>query len=152
VALDLHAELRGIVQALDAAGIAYALVGGLAVSVYAVPRATEDVDILLARDDLTRAVERFTSLGFRQAGAPMSVAGGRLDIQRLIKIEDTDLVPLDLLLPNDAALAALLTSRQIIAWQEGHLSIVSLEGLRALKRLRGSAQDRADLEALGPES
>ena len=139
-------------QALDAAGIAYALVGGLAVSVYAVPRATEDVDILLARDDLARAVERLATLGFRQAGAPMSVAGGRLDIQRLIKIEDTDLVPLDLLLPNDAALAALLTSRQIIAWQEGHLSIVSLEGLRALKRLRGSAQDRADLEALGPES
>jgi len=140
------------VQALDAAGIAYALVGGLAVSVYAVPRATEDVDILLARDDLTRAVERLTPLGFRQAGAPMSVAGGRLDIQRLIKIEDTDLVPLDLLLPNDAALATLLTNRQTVQWQEGRLSIVSLEGLRTLKRLRGSAQDRADLEALGPES
>jgi hypothetical protein len=152
MALDLHAELRGIVRALDAAGIAYALVGGLAVSVYAAPRATEDVDILLARDDLARAVERLVPLGFRQAGTPMSVAGGRLDIQRLIKIEDTDLVPLDLLLPNDAGLATLLTTRQTIEWQEGRLSIVSLEGLRALKRLRGSAQDRADLEALGPES
>jgi hypothetical protein len=151
VALDLHAELRAIVQTLDAAGIAYALAGGLAVSVYAVPRATEDIDILLGRGDLARAVERLAPLGFRQAGAPMSVAGGRLDIQRLIKIEDTDLVPLDLLLPNDPALAALLVNRQIIEWQEDRLSIVSLEGLRALKRLRGSAQDRADLEALGPE-
>ena len=152
MALDLQAELRGIVHALDAAGIAYALVGGLAVSIYATPRATEDVDILLARGDLSRAVERLAPLSFRRAGAPMSVAGGRLEIQRLIKIEGTDLVPLDLLVPNDAGLAALLMDRQSIEWQEGRLSIVSLAGLRALKRLRGSSQDRADLEALGPES
>ena len=151
MALDLQAELRGIVQALDAAGIAYALVGGLAVSIYTTPRATEDVDILLARGDLSRAVDRLARLGFRRAGAPMSVAGGRLDIQRLIKIEGTDLVPLDLRVPNDAGLASVLTDRQSVEWQEGRLSIASLAGLRALKRLRGSAQDRADLEALGPE-
>ena len=139
-------------EALDAAGIAYALVGGLAVSIYATPRATEDVDILITRGDLSRAVERLASLNFKRAGAPMSVAGGRLEIQRLIKIEGTDLVPLDLLVPNDAGLASILTDRQSIEWQENRLSIVSLAGLRALKRLRGSSQDRADLEALGPES
>ena len=37
VALDLHDELRGIVKALNAAEIPYALVGGLAVSIYAQP-------------------------------------------------------------------------------------------------------------------
>ena len=152
MALDLHAELRGIVKALDGAGIAYALAGGLAVSVYAVPRATEDVDLLVAQEDLPRAVERLASLGFRPAGTPMSVAAGRLGIQRLIKIDGSDLVPVDLLVPNDVPLAALLAGRETIAWEDGHLSIVSLAGLRALKRLRGSAQDRADLEALGPES
>ena len=82
----------------------------------------------------------------------MPVAQGRLEIQRLIKIEGTDLVPLDLLVPNDAGLASILTDRQSIEWQENRLSIVSLAGLRVLKRLRGSSQDRADLEALGPES
>jgi hypothetical protein len=152
VALDLHAELRAIVSTLDAAGITYALAGGLAVSIYATPRATEDVDLLLSRDDLTRAVEQLAVLGFRQAGTPMAVAGGRLHIQRLIKVEGTDLIPLDLLVPNDESLAALLPGRQAIAWQGGQLSIVSLAVLRALERLRGSAQDRADLEALGPES
>jgi hypothetical protein len=54
--------------------------------------------------------------------------------------------------PNDPALAALLADRSSIAWEDEHLSIVSLAGLRILKRLRGSAQDLADLEALGPES
>ena len=151
VALDLHAELRAVVTTLDAAGIGYALAGGLAVSIYATPRATEDVDLLIARSDLARAIERLGPLGFRQAGAPMVVASGRLHIQRLIKIQGTDLIPLDLLVPNDDALTALLTDRQSIEWQGGHLSIVSLAALRALKRLRGSTQDRADLEALGPE-
>jgi len=152
VTLDLHAEMRGIVMALDAAGIAYALVGGLAVSIYAAPRATEDVDLLLGREQLLPAVESLASLGFRRAGAPMSVAGGRLEIQRLIKIDGSDLVPVDLLIPNDPALAAILAGRERILWEGGRLSIISLAGLRTLKRLRGSAQDLADLEALGPEA
>ncbi len=115
MALDLHAELRGIVKALNAAEIPYALVGGLAVSIYAQPRATEDVDLLVAREDLARAVERLESLGFRRAGVPMSVGARRLDIQPLIKIDGTDLIPVDLLVPNDPALAALLSDRSSIA-------------------------------------
>jgi hypothetical protein len=152
VALDLYDELRGIVKALNAAEIPYALVGGLAVSIYAQPRATEDVDLLLAREDLLRTIECLEELGFRRAGTPMSVAARRLEIQRLIKVDGMDLVPVDLLVPNDATLAALLTDRNTIAWEDERLSIVSLAGLRALKQLRGSAQDVADLEALGPES
>ncbi len=108
--------------------------------------------MLLAREDLARAVERLESLGFRKAGTPMSVAGERLDIQQLIKIDGTDLVPVDLLVPNDPVLAALLADRNAIAWEGECLSIMSLAGLRILKRLRGSAQDVADLEALEPES
>jgi hypothetical protein len=127
--LDLHAELRGIVTALDTAGIPYALVGELAVSIYAVPRATEDVNLLLDREQLLQAVERLASLGFRPAGKPMSVAGGRLDIQRLIKIDGSDLVPVDLLIPNDPALIALLAGREVTVWEGGPLSIVSLPGL-----------------------
>ncbi len=82
----------------------------------------------------------------------MSVGARPLDIQRLIKIDGTDLVPVDLLVPNDPALIALLADRNSIAWEDERLSIVSLAGLRSLKRLFGSAQDLADLEALGPES
>jgi len=53
--------------------------------------------------------------------------------------------------PYDEALAALLADRRAIEWRGGHLSIVSLPALRALKRLRSSTQDRADSEALGLE-
>lgn len=150
--LDHNAELRHIVQALDNASVTYAVVGGLAVSIYTVPRATEDIDLLLAREDLGRAIIAISSLGFQAAGQPMKVAGGRLEIQRLIKIAGSDILPLDLVIPTDPDLARLLASRVSMPWEERQIWIVDLSGLRILKRLRGSAQDRADLEALGPES
>lgn len=150
--MDLYGELRSIVEALDRAGVAYLLVGGLAVSIYTVPRATEDIDIMLARDDLRQAVDALSSLGFRTAGRPMSVAGGRLEIQRLTKIQGTDLLPLDFLVPVDPQIAALLSDRATVDVGGRQTSIVGLRGLRTLKRLRGSALDRADLEALGPDA
>ena len=149
--LDLYAELRRVVAALDAAGIPYALAGGLAVSIYTTPRATEDIDLLLARADRERAVEALDPAGFLPVGRPMPVAGGRLEIQRLTKIDGADLLPLDLLTLTDPELVALASDRESMALQEGRIWVVGLRALRTLKRLRGSALDRADLEALGPE-
>ncbi|MBI2162308.1 MAG: nucleotidyltransferase family protein [Candidatus Rokubacteria bacterium] len=149
--LDLYAELRRIVEALDAAGIAYALAGGLAVSIHTTPRATEDIDILIARADLDPVVRALQPAGFRPAGRPMQVAAGRLEIQRLTKINGADLLPLDLLMPNEPALAALLPDRTSLTLEGHPVWVVGLGALRTLKRLRGSALDRADLEALGPE-
>jgi hypothetical protein len=148
--LDLYVELRRLIEALDRAGVEYALAGGLAVSIYAAPRATEDIDVLVARADLERVIAATAPLGFREAGELIRVAGGRLEIQRLVKIEGRDLLPLDLLVPVDASLVALLAGRARIPWEGRQISLVDIEGLRTLKRLRGSAQDRADLEALGP--
>lgn len=130
----------------------YALAGGLAVSIYATPRATQDIDLLLAVADLDRATAVLEALGFRVAGRPMIVAGGRMEIQRLLKFDGPDLLPVDLLLPRDPELAGILAARTDIAWEGTRLWIVTVSGLRTLKRLRDSAQDRADLEALGPDS
>ena len=150
--MDLYEELRRIVQALNSHEIRYAVVGGLAVSIYATPRATEDVDLLIANADIDAAVSALSGIGFRLAGRPMEVARGRLRIQRLIKTAGTDLVPVDLLLPQDAELAQLLNDASVVDWRGQPASVITVAGLRALKRLRGSTQDRADLEALGPET
>ncbi len=50
--MDLHDELVSLVGALDAAGVDYALIGGLAVAVWGVPRFTQDIDLLVRREDL----------------------------------------------------------------------------------------------------
>jgi hypothetical protein len=149
--VDLYEELRSIVGALDSAGVPYALVGGLAVSIYATPRATEDIDILIASGDAERATLALSPLGFRAPGPPFAVAGGRLRIVRLLKFEDGDLLPLDLLAPVDPALAPLLSDRVVHDLGGRPVSVVGLGSLRALKRLRRSPQDLVDLEALGPE-
>ena len=149
--LNLEDELRRIIEALDAGGIQYAIAGGVAVSIYTTPRATEDIDLVISAANLDRALPVLGALGFQRGGSPMAVAQGRLRIQRLTKITGSDLLPLDLLLADSPQLEEVLRTRQQLDWGGKRLWIVSIEGLRALKRLRASPQDLADLEALGPE-
>jgi hypothetical protein len=54
--------LRDVVARLERSGIAYMLTGSVAMSVYAEPRMTRDIDIVvqLAADDAQRIVELFT--------------------------------------------------------------------------------------------
>ena len=42
-AVDLYAELTGIVSVLETRGIEYALCGGLALAIHGAPRATQDI-------------------------------------------------------------------------------------------------------------
>ena len=149
--LNLEDELRQVVDALEAGGIPYAIAGGVAVSIYTTPRATEDIDLLISADDLDRALVNLQVLGFRRAGPPMALAEGRFRIQRLTKVAGSDLLPLDLLLADSSPLEEALRTRQRLDWGAQHVWVVSIESLRALKRLRGSPQDLADLETLGPE-
>lgn len=149
--LNLYEELRRVVEALDASGIRYGLAGGLAVSIYTSPRATEDIDILIGQGDLERASTALSPLGFTKAGAALRVAGGRLAIQRFVKIRGADLLPVDFLMPVDPGLSRMVEDRSAVEVEGGRVWVVGIKGLRELKRLRGSPQDRADLEALGPE-
>ncbi|MBK8183213.1 MAG: nucleotidyl transferase AbiEii/AbiGii toxin family protein [Candidatus Competibacteraceae bacterium] len=58
--MDLLLELTRLTQALDRAGIDYALCGGLALAVYARPRATLDIDLMVepeGRDNVRKTVE-----------------------------------------------------------------------------------------------
>jgi len=148
--VDLYEELRAIVDSLTTASVSYALVGGIAVSIYATPRATEDIDILISPDDAERAVDVLSRHGFRP-GRPMEVAQGRMRILRLLKFEGADLLALDLLVPSDVALARLLEDRVTRDLEGRPVVVIGVKSLRVLKRLRGSPQDLADLAALGPE-
>jgi hypothetical protein len=149
--VDLYDEFQRIVDALNARRIRYALIGGLAVALYARPRATEDVDLLVAVDDLESAIATLTALGYRPAGGAFEIAEGRARIHRLLKFEGADLVPVDLLVSDDVEIVRCLDQRTIVEWEGRPTAVVSVDGLRMLKRLRNSAMDRADLEALGPE-
>ncbi len=59
-------SLPAIVSQFDAAGIRYALIGGLAMAARGVQRATLDADFILLLDDLERADAILNSLGYRR--------------------------------------------------------------------------------------
>ena len=62
----LHGTLRQLTQRLDAEGIPYALLGGLALAQHGYPRLTEDIDLLLTPSGLER-FRRLVGRGYRPA-------------------------------------------------------------------------------------
>lgn len=145
---DVYEELRAITRALEQAGVRYAVVGGLAVSIYATPRATEDIDLLVdpaSFDTLARVLE---PLGYREYSDAMDFPGG-LTIRRLTRLGPDDHMVLDLLMGDAPLYRDMLHRRVAAAMAEEKLWLAPVDGLCALKRMRGSPQDKADLAALG---
>jgi len=50
--MSLTAFLRGVVEILDDAGVPYMLTGSLASAYYAIPRATQDLDVVIATEEV----------------------------------------------------------------------------------------------------
>ena len=63
----LYDALRRLTQRLDAHGIPYALLGGLALAEHGYPRLTEDIDLLMTPSGLERFSERLVGRGYRPA-------------------------------------------------------------------------------------
>ncbi len=147
--LDLYDELRALATSLDEEQIDYALCGGLAMAVYGAPRATVDIDLLLPGESVRRALAVVSELGYTTEAAPMAFADGAVRIRRVRKIdpESKDVLTLDLLIVTPQT-TDVWQSRREVEWEDGTLWVVSREGLIALKRLRGSGQDLADIERL----
>jgi hypothetical protein len=80
---DLHTTLERLTRALEESGVAYAIVGALALGEYGYRRTTDDVDVLLTADGLARFkqahlgrgyVEKFAgSKGMRDARTGVSI-------------------------------------------------------------------------------
>jgi hypothetical protein len=149
--LDLYEEFKRVVETLDRESIPYALMGGLAVAYHAQPRATQDMDFLVLPKDWQHCAATLLLLGFEELGEPLPLAQGTLTLHRLVKIEEggSDVLMADFLLVDNPTLSEVWNERQAVAWEAMvPLWVVSKSGLIRLKRLRGSKQDLADIEAL----
>jgi hypothetical protein len=147
--MDLLEELAQLCGMLKAEGVDYALCGGLAMAVYAFPRATLDIDIMIEPESLERAKEVGRALGFRVDAGLMEFQKGAIRIYRLTKIppESADALVLDMLLVTPR-LRGVWNSRRRVRWEMGELPVVSPQGLIELKSLRGSGQDMDDIKHL----
>ena len=86
--------LRDVVARLEGAGIAYMLTGSVAMSVYAEPRMTRDIDIVveLAADDARRVVELFAPEYYVSDEAVRTAIAARslfnlFNLARLVKVD-----------------------------------------------------------------
>lgn len=149
---DLEDELRSLRDRLDGEAIPYALCGGLALGIHGYPRATIDIDILIlpADEESVEAVAR--QLGYTIKARPMTFAGGATEIRRISKVDpqDGETLMLDMLLVT-GGVEEVWRTRQSVSWRGRELSVVSPEGLIALKMLRASKQDLADIARLRGE-
>lgn len=149
--LDLEAELDAVIAALTREGVEYAVCGGVAMAIHGKPRATIDIDLLIKPEDEDRVYLAVEPLGFRFKAKPMHFVGGTMEIRRVTKIDsDGEALMLDLLLVTPA-FRSVWQLRQTVAWRTHLVSVVSREGLIALKSSRSSAQDLADIERLESE-
>src|SRR5262245_4924061 len=151
---NLFEEFRTIVAALGEASVPFAVCGSLAMSIHARPRATIDVDLLVPAEAIASLVAALLPLGYRRReSAPTRLAGGQVVMHRLTKIVtgDPDVMMVDVIEVQSGVTSQAWETRVTAHWEQGTVTVVSRQGLIALKRLRGSPQDAADIRSLEEE-
>jgi hypothetical protein len=145
--VTIYDELRDILDALDAANVGYALVGGLAVAVWGAPRATKAIDLLVEPQDLQRALDAVRARGFTLAALPFEFKDGTT-VQRVNKVEATgDVMTLDLMIV-DKNLEEAWASRIRLPFGERHVTVVSRDALIGMKARAARPQDLMDIQNL----
>jgi len=147
--MELFEEFSKLVSEFKKENIEYALCGGLAMAVYAFPRATLDIDILIEPQTLEKAKSIAKSLGFTFDAGLMKFIGGAVQIHRLTKVgsDSNDTLALDMLLLTPE-IKEVWETKQTLTWDQGDLPVVSPKGLINLKSLRLSGQDQDDIRHL----
>jgi hypothetical protein len=147
--MDILDELKSLINRLKEENIEYALCGGIAMAIYALPRATLDIDILIEPSLLEKIKKAVHDLGFTLKAAPMEFHDGKIKIHRVSKTDSVtgETLVLDMLIVTPEIEDA-WNNKITVEWEYGNISVVSPEGLILLKSFRGSGQDRDDIDYL----
>jgi len=148
-------------RALDRDEVRYLLIGGLAINIYGVERATMDIDLMLALDaaNLQRFLRTAESLGL-QPTLPVKLAD-LADQSRLRDwIDNKHMLAFALRPPVPSAPTVDILVQPKISFEEAHarriekdlggfkLALASLDDLIALKTDTGRSHDESDIAAL----
>lgn len=149
------ADFEAILTALDAAGVEFVVVGGLALVAHGGPRATVDVDLAYARNDdnlarLARALEPFRPWlrgAARELPFVLDEAALRSGLNFTLATEAGDI---DLFgeLPGVGSYPDVRASSDVVPLFDRKIAILSLDGLERSKRAAGRAKDLLDLATI----
>ena len=150
---DLYDALRNLVHLFEDRSIPYALMGGLAVRAYAIPRNTGDLDFTVAVDSEQMAffVEDIRGLGFT---VPESYDSGWLDqvsgmpvLKARLYLEGRG-IDADLFIADSPYQHELVSRSVPVTVEDFKVSMVTPEDLVLLKLLADRPRDRIDVEDL----
>jgi hypothetical protein len=149
-------------DALARHDVRYVVVGGLALNLHGVERATMDVDLVVALDapNLGAAIDAFESIGLSPV-APVNIGEAR-DPETLRRWRrEKNMIAfglrptrgvgptVDCLIDPPVPFASLAQNTVTKAIGNVRIPVASIDDLIALKRAAGRAIDLADIEALG---
>jgi hypothetical protein len=146
--MEFETVLRGLLTGLERDRIRYGVIGGFALGVLGVPRATLDLDLLVHRDDLASFHDLMVGLGYTRAVATENVSHYRH--------ADEVWGAVDVLHAFRAPSVAMLARAHPVPVFGGAMTMAVLEpedviGLKVQAMAndpRRRAQDVADIEAL----
>lgn len=119
---ELFVQLRELHAALQSHGIAYCVIGGVAVNAHGAVRATHDLDLMLGKGDAAKARDIVTQLGYATIDS-----GG--EIESYVRGR----ARLDVLLAQRPRAQELLARALTIDFGGTMIAVVPLEGLLGLK-------------------
>ncbi len=142
---QLPEDFRDFIGFLNKNEVRYLLLGGWAIGIYGHPRATKDIDFLVAIDDgnLARMQKALSNFGappfdagqFKQAGNVYRMGRPPIQIDIINQADGIDI-------------QECWDRRQIILVDGLEVSVISREDLIENKKASGRLQDLADIEKL----
>ncbi|MFZ3072384.1 MAG: nucleotidyltransferase [Thermodesulfobacteriota bacterium] len=142
-------EIARILNRLKKRGVitGYALIGGLSVSTWGIPRGTKDIDLLVA-------LESIHNLGFfsealeAEGLRPTIYAGGHLDpVPYLVKVIHKD-VPVDMLIVTRKWEDEAIENAVAVDFHGIKVPVIPVEYLIVMKLASGGPRDLLDAEEL----
>jgi hypothetical protein len=148
--MSLTAFFRRVIEILDEVGVPYMLTGSLASAYYAIPRATQDLDVVIATEEVgvDRIVERLQNAGWyvdRDAALEAQRTLGQFNA-----IDPSSGWKVDFIIRKDRAYSRIeFDRRERVPLLDLEVSIASLEDVLIAKlewsRLGDSALQRQDV-------
>lgn len=142
---QLPEDFKDFIDLLNVNNVIYLLVGGWAVGIYGTPRATKDIDFLIANDD--ENLKRLQKT-LREFGTP------EIDMEYFKKkgyVFRMGRAPVQIDIINDATgidFAECYQEREILTIQGVKVSVISKNDLIKNKKASGRNRDLADVDDL----
>ncbi len=142
--MDLFNELVNVIHYIKPRR--YLLIGGLAYSIYAKPRFTQDIDFIICEDDYDAIDEILTVHNFLGQKTIMKFAQAK--IARFVKMEGENALILDFLIDKKKDFNGFYKKRNTIVQNHVEIELIGIDDLIRLKKNRNSKQDQLDIDEL----